>query len=143
MIREILFRGQTRRKGEKVFLDGSPVPSNWVYGGVFPGTGNHSLIYQSDPEFHKYPVYTDTLGQFTGLFDKDGTKIFEGDIVISDNGHIGFVSFVNGMFVKKCTCHDCCFALYGDNSEILGNFYDNPELLSYTGAAPEGDPDRS
>lgn len=128
-MREILFRGQTRRKGEKVRLDGSPVASNWVYGGVLKGIGDHSIIYQTEPEFHKFPVYTDTLGQFTGLFDKNGTKIFEGDIVISDNGHIGLVSFVNGMFVKECTCHDCCFHFYGDNSKILGNIYDTPELL--------------
>lgn len=128
-MREILFRGQTRRKGEKVRMDGSPVASNWVYGGVLCGSGDHSIIYQTDPDIEKKVVYTDTVGQYTGLTDKDGTKIFEGDIVISDNGHIGLVFFINGMFVKKCTCHECLFALYGDNSKILGNIYDTPELL--------------
>ena len=39
--REILFRGQTRRYGEKVNItSGEPMESNWVYGGIFPNTKN-------------------------------------------------------------------------------------------------------
>lgn len=76
MMREILFRGQTRRKGQKVWMDGTPVESNWVYGGVLQGTGDYSIIYGwNDPDdkrganLGKHVVYTDTLGQFTGLHD--------------------------------------------------------------------------
>ena len=44
-MREILFRGQTRKKGEKVSLDGTPVDSNWVYGGVALFNEERALIY--------------------------------------------------------------------------------------------------
>ena len=45
-MKEILFRGQTRKKGEKVFVgSGKPVDGNWVYGGVFQGQGDFSIIY--------------------------------------------------------------------------------------------------
>ena len=42
-MRDLLFRGQTRKKGEKVFMDGRPVDANWVYGGIFQGKGDFSV----------------------------------------------------------------------------------------------------
>ena len=71
MSREILFRGQTRRKGEKVRMgDGKPLDSNWVYGGILPQNngGDFAIIYTYEP-IEKRVVYSDTVCQFTGMYD--------------------------------------------------------------------------
>lgn len=134
-MREILFRGQFRRKGEKVNMAGEPLPSIWKYGSVSPYGG---VIYQAEPEFKKFPVYGDTVGQYTGLMDKNCVKIFEGDIIQdcdcefnkyvveyrSERG--GYFPFAQGDGCGCCeveTIHDstCC--------EVIGNVFDNPGLL--------------
>ena len=144
-MREILFRGQTRRFGEKVKnFAGDPMPSNWVYGGVCCGGGAFSIIYaymdeEKEIPIEKHVVYTDTIGQYTGLTDKNGKRIFEGDIVkvTDDNGEtdlcscgIGYVCFYDGVW---CVCDEVNDGLYDVSKiyyiEIIGNIYDNPELL--------------
>lgn len=137
-MREILFRGQTRRKGEKVRIDGTPVESNWVYGGVLQGTGDHSIIYQTEPDIDKKVVYTDTLGQYTDLTDKNGTKIFEGDIIQDGNCEYnkyvveyspergGFLPFAHG---DGCGCCETATLYDSTCHTVIGNIYDNPELL--------------
>ena len=130
--REILFRGQTRRYGEKVRVgDGQKVPSHWVYGGVLQGIGSHSIIYggenADDPSegLDKWCVYTDTLGQYTGLTDKNGKKIFEGDIVKVDGRHYE-VKFMLGQFFVGINMP---IAYKRFDCEVIGNIHDKPELL--------------
>ena len=135
-MRELLFRGQQRRKGEKVHMDGSPVEGSWFYGnGVLQGKGDFSIIYPTEPTFEKHSVYTDTLGQYTGLTDMNGKKIFEGDIVQN-------IITKETAIVRWYTEHSA-FMLYDKNNnkiyflydndfnkiEIIGNIYDNPELF--------------
>lgn len=136
-MREILFRGQTRRYGEKVKLNGEKIKSNWVYGGIFPqnGDGDFAIIYQQEPIIEKYPVYADTVGQYTGLTDKNGKKIFEGDIVkYGDTVHKVVFEQRNGTAyfgLVYSTLETLSFGYYQDlkQIEVIGNIYDNPELL--------------
>ena len=74
-MKEILFRGQTRKRGQKVNMAGEKLPGIWVYGGIFPGTGDYSVIYGdtdmnlSAVTVEKHIVWSDTVGQFTDRFD--------------------------------------------------------------------------
>lgn len=141
-MREILFRGQTRRKGEKVRMgDGKPLESNWVYGGIFPNNngGDFAVIYGQYPDIKKYPVYANTVGQYIGHTDKNLQKIFEHDIVKSFDEVIGKW--------KLCVVeyHDCGFTFKyktklgfqylgitkttANRCEVIGNIYDNKDLL--------------
>lgn len=130
-MREILFRGQTRRKGEKVRMDGTPVESNWVYGGVLQGTGDHSIIYQTEPDIEKKVVYTDTLGQYTGLTDKNGVKIFEGDIVSLGGVNYPVIFNTLGRCAEFALTDGVPFGFDYIHvpMEVVGNIYDNPELI--------------
>lgn len=81
--RKILFRGQTRRKGEKTSISGIPLSGIWVAGGVFPQNKgyDYAIIYQQNPKVEKYVVHADTIGQYTGINDSLGNFIFEDDII--------------------------------------------------------------
>lgn len=113
-MREILFRGKNKCK--------------WFYGDLRHLNDGRVTICQ-DGEPFPYEVYPETVGQFTGLTDKNGRKIFEGDILKANNGHIGYVAFSEGGFVKAYRCHFNFTNLYGDNQEVIGNIHDNPELI--------------
>lgn len=146
-MREILFRGQTRKKGQQVWMDGTPVDGQWVYGGIFQGTGDYSIIYGAEKEhftgadLDKYAVYSDTVGQYTGLKDINGKMIFEGDIIESQ-GCRWVVGFENAAFAAM-DGSNIQFAMFEqyiwhykkreweapDYFEVIGNIYDNPELL--------------
>ena len=153
--REILFRGQTRRYGEKVKnAAGEPMESNWVYGGIFPNNdgGDFAIIYQQEPDIKKFSVYADTVGQYTGLTDKNGKKIFEGDIVsnewclISGNSVVKFGEYRGSYMSKEYQQGHYGFHLehldpseeaitrkdmmyFANRCEVIGNIHDNPELI--------------
>lgn len=153
-MREILFRGKRLDNGEWVegaFLndrDGvfciCPAVSDISYG----DSGNRMRIgcwYKVDPS---------TVGQYTGLKDKNGKRIFEGDIIKIDNGEQSSISVVkfgeyypkmfyvmmdiyfpiaqhinaNGFFAES-TKHEDMILFKSPFFEIIGNIHDNPELL--------------
>lgn len=144
--REILFRGQIRKKGEKVNMVGEPIPGRWVYGGIWHLKENdeRAIIYQREPKIDKFVVYADTIGQCTGLTDRNGTKIFEGDIVKITGFHTTAIAAVKyGSPSEESTSWGWYFddndghtyflesqAFCKDyNAIIIGNIHDNPELL--------------
>lgn len=138
-MREILFRGKRIDNGE------------WVYG-CYVNQLNKPIIFEKETEWHHY-VDENTLGQFTGLKDKNGTNIFEGDIVeFESHGYIpstykGVVVFHEGSYCiewKSKYFGDTGFHRIGEvdewqdmsasgkityTYEVIGNIYDNPELL--------------
>ncbi len=81
------------------------------------------------------PCFIDVLkfNQFTGLKDKNEKNIFEGDI-LKFSGHV----FTRETEIKEVKFTDGCFGvgflplfnLYQNNMEVIGNIYQNPELLS-------------
>ena len=143
-MREILFRGKRVDNGE------------WVLGyycpcvfGNFPA---EPAIIDADElkngRWAPVKVLPETVRQYTGLKDKNGKKIFEGDIVKYDiaygiqyknddcceklNTFIETVKFENGEFFpipKFSECEDYYYSYEYRNFEVIGNIYDNPELL--------------
>lgn len=136
-MRTFKFRGKRIDNGE------------WIYG---------SLVIEAYPDFCNYFIRTkdeedwtsrykdvlvdkNTLGQFTGLYDKNNKEIYEGDIIIGDipelissQNLIGIVEYEGSAFIIEFPNRAswqiqkvgfCSFINY----KVIGNMYDNPELL--------------
>lgn len=120
MDREILFRGKRINNGE------------WVEGDLV-----HSIYKLNDTCVGKYgctlgmhQVIPETVGQYTGLLDKNGKKIFEGDIIKIRNK-------TRYVFFGVCRYRHTNYGEYavdlsvkdGSNCEVIGNIHDNTDLL--------------
>ena len=129
MKREILFRGKRTDNGE--WVCGNLMDSDSIVGKITDFDGEYFI-----PEFW-YKVDTETVGQFTGLTDKNGTKIFDGDIVRyyddSDDELTNGVVVFNADFCSFCVSmkgHEDVMLMAQWQYEVIGNIYDNKELLA-------------
>lgn len=71
--------------------------------------------------------------QFTGLHDKNGTEIYEGDITQNPTGKVGFIEFFDGAFRLFIKNKSAWFTLdqgFCNNKVIIGNIHQNPELIN-------------
>ena len=126
-MREILFRGKRNGYAEQRDRD-------WLEGSLLVGdNGEYEICYGTPRIRITYSVIPVTVGQFTGLLDKNGKKIFEGDIVdiLTENEKIGVVAYEDGGFLVNADgfCVDFHSNINGTDLEVIGNIYDNPELL--------------
>lgn len=132
-MREILFRGKRIDNGE------------WVYGAYFCLHHNdkrehlHQFIIPDDTPIPKdktigeiqVEVISETVGQYTGLKDRNGNEIYEGDILAA--GYYKFkvifnISSFSVVEIKKKINNDELY-YWHYLSKVEGNIYDNPELL--------------
>ena len=117
-MRPIKFRGKGKKDGKWYFGN---LYDRDIYGRTHICTINRGC-FNIDPN---------TVGQFTGLYDKNGEEIYEGDIYRYNNpDSINEVSYcMGGGFVG----FDLTPAIHSENRlldvEVIGNIYDNPELL--------------
>lgn len=145
-MREILFRGKSIMRGDWVYgylnqhrgnirydCDCEPIADGCYYINDWQAkidTGMYGQDYKVDPN---------TIGQFTGLTDRNGTKIFEGDIIGLDHPYNG--KTIHAVVQDGCgwnlsnfyaSCFDCPGCAFSEGTKymtVVGNIYDNPELL--------------
>lgn len=126
-MRKILFRG----KGNPKYNDGV-----W-YEGYLTYDGEDYQIVEPEYGICKRTVLAETIGEFTGLKNKNGNNIFEGDIVRStETGELGIVQWYeeHAAFLVWCPSPNQVGFLYECASivEIVGNIHDNRDILKET-----------
>ena len=148
-MREIKFRGfhPDENGKEKVFVNGEWINGFWFYGYFTRFNGEEYRIYNGYAETDCgdyfpdwYSVIPETVGQYTGLRDKNGKKIFEADVVrdnesglfgkvifaTAEGGYDGFSGFMADDINDGLQNYNGFWHLV----EVAGNIFDNPELVS-------------
>lgn len=128
MIREILFRG-------KPIYEETIIGNDFYYGDLCHYANGEVTIRQHETGY-EMAVVPETIGQFTGITDRNGKKIFEGDIIKTDLfGKNHFISFGKSAKWGQCFCVQSnnsiiyLTEIYAKSSDIIGDLHSNPELL--------------
>ena len=135
-MREILFRGKAA-EDEEFF---NVKQGQWLYGSLVIDEYADCLFVEdsSEEDIKTSCILPETVGQYTGLKDKNGAKIFEGDIVRLENDYIRYIlysgvrcSFITMMYCNQLECYEMCrLGEYSEHEiEVIGNIHDNPELM--------------
>ena len=114
--------------------------NKWLYGYLswFDESPDNGLFLNGTP------VIPESVGQFTGLYDKNGTEIYEGDILAHDYGGYSLIVYreecmafcridaknvgnINGYY----NLHEEAWRSCLQRAKVIGNQYENPELLEY------------
>lgn len=136
-MREILFRGKQTTSSE------------WSYGYTYSDGKKTYIAYEGEKDCIIHEVIPSTVGQYTGLNDRNGTRVFEGNIIKAgeqkfivkfgkcggvenideDVGYIGF--YITPVNVKYADTYrtDILFWISTYGVEVIGNIHNNPELL--------------
>lgn len=133
-MREIEFRGKALISIEELDEIGIKHKNGYVYGDLVDNSHIVTGILESNDEYICIETWcgidSKTIGQYTGLKDKNGKKIFEGDIGWDEHNECyGVVKFEEGKFlyVWENIVEDLWEV--ADGIEICGNIHENPELL--------------
>lgn len=131
-MRDYRFKGfHPDQNGKTVIkLNGKEIRGDWKYGD----------LHSDGPFIDEHYVLPETAGQFTGLTDKKGKEIFEGDIAningaLGDSSQNGVVEYCEAEYIIKLKRIDDnfdCWARLNDwisKLEVIGNIFENPELL--------------
>lgn len=126
MKREILFRGKSIESGE------------WIYGSLvqLAYECNNVKIFPINSKSVHDSVSIDlkTIGQFTGLIDRNGNQIFEGDVIHhGDASELCVVTYIQSGFYCVPTSknkHTLSLEMWLSASVVIGNIFDNQELVA-------------
>ena len=135
-MREILFRGKRKSDGKWIESSSTLKSGEEIYFANINTQilcyGNSNVINSMEGTSTKpifYRIRNKTVGQYTGLNDKNGNKIFEGDIVKHDNKIYVIKYLEKYARFAPTNSHSVFMVCAFEQLEIIGNIHDNPELL--------------